>query len=1070
VDFCGAPNYVESSSNHHHNGDQFMAKTIVLKRGRHIRYGFTMLALWYCSSIPSVAADVAPVTIDASQGLKYAEDKFGNRLLDFSQCGYAGADRPIPDVPATVLLEPADGDDGSRIQAAIDSIATRPLKANGFRGAVQLARGHFEVAGQLRISHSGIVLRGSGAGDGGTTIVATGLDRRPLFRIEGVDDRRISANRKHQAVDAIVPLGATKLRLDSVTNLKAGDQILVTRPSSTEWIKATGMDAFGVGWKAGTRDIRWDRKIQQLEGDILTLDAPITTAVEKQFGGATIETYEWPGRIENVGVEDLRLQSAYYSGNPNDEEHAWFGITMHNVQNAWSRRIEFRHFAGGAIALWENSKGVTIQDCVSLEPISEVAGYRRHTFFTQGQLTLFLRCWSEHGKHDFATGHCAPGPNAFVNCYAADALGDSGPLESWGSGVLYDNVRINGAGLNLENRWISPPGAGWSAANCVLWQCQAATIHVFRPPTANNWAVGVWGGCSGNGTFAGRSDYVQPMSLYQAQLSARRGRDVAEDIGQGLIEPIGSTNPTLAEAARFVSQSQHAPPQLIDIIRKNFNRQVGTKERAATSSTPTIDTPAESPAARAAGTMTVKNGWLCIDGALKIGRMMQQSFWRGTVRPEEASDYSPSLTRFVPGRVGNGFTDNLEQVADQMQADGVATYDHHYGLWYDRRRDEHTMVQQANSDVAPPFLEQPIARTGPGTSWNGLNKYDLTKFNPWYWHRLHDFARMCDERNLVLMHENYFQHNILEAGAHWADCPWRPANNVNDTGLPEPPPYIGDKRIFMAPLFYDVSDQRRRALHRGYIRQCLDNFADCTNVIQLTSGEFSGPLEFTQFWIDTIVEWQKENNCEVVVGLSAPKNVQDAILADPVRSSAVDLIDIRYWAYTEDDGLYAPEGGKNLSPRQHLRQTKLKPGGFPAIVKAVREYRERFPNKAVTYYANLNCPSSHDGWAVLMGGGSLPNVTLPDKLARVVPGLKPRDGIVNGEGQWCLADSGRNILVYTQFIGKDMELTTPQKSNWHVNWIDTGTGKIESGVEVAAAPRITLRVKTNVAWLERADN
>ena len=213
---------------------------------------------------------------------------------------------------------------------------------------------------------------------------------------------------------------------------------------------------------------------------------------------------------------------------PHDEEHAWFGVTMQNVQNAWVRRVEFRHFAGGAVSLWENTKWVTVEDCISLEPVSEVGGYRRHTFFTQGQLTLFLRCWSEHGRHDFAVGHCAAGPNAFVNCYAAEALGDSGPIESWASGVLYDNVRIDGAGLNLENRWIDPPGAGWSAANCVLWQCQAATMRVFRPPTANNWAIGVWGGFAGDGTFAGRSDFVRPMSLYQAQLrervADRRGR------------------------------------------------------------------------------------------------------------------------------------------------------------------------------------------------------------------------------------------------------------------------------------------------------------------------------------------------------------------------------------------------------------------------------------------------------------------------------------------------------------------------------------------------------------------
>jgi hypothetical protein len=312
-----------------------------------------------------------------------------------------------------------------------------------------------------------------------------------------------------------------------------------------------------------------------------------------------------------------------------------------------------------------------------------------------------------------------------------------------------------------------------------------------------------------------------------------------------------------------------------------------------------------------------------------------------------------------------------------MVADGVAVFDHHYGLWYDRRRDDHTMGRQADGAVAPPFYEQPFARTGDparGTAWDGLSKYDLTRFSPWYWNRLHDFARLCDERGLVLLHQHYFQHNILEAGAHWADSPWRPANNVNDTGLPEPPPYIGDKRIFMAHNFYDVSNPKLRELHRGYVRHCLDALADRSNVIHATSAEYSGPLEFTQFWIDTIIEWQREHRRDVLVALSAPKDVQDAILADPVRGPHIDVIDIRYWSYTADGGLYAPRGGQNLAPRQHLRQTRQKPGGAAAITKAVREYRERFPDKAVIYNADENCPSVHDGRAVLEAGGSLADV------------------------------------------------------------------------------------------------
>ena len=113
-------------------------------------------------------------------------------------------------------------------------------------------------------------------------------------------------------------------------------------------------------------------------------------------------------------------------------------------------------------------------------------------------------------------------------------------------------------------------------------------------------------------------------------------------------------------------------------------------------------------------------------------------------------------------------------------------------------------------------------------------------------------------KDLVLVHQNYFQHNIIEAGAHYADFPWRPANNINNTGFPEPLPYAGDKRIFMAEQFYDVPILFAGRLHKAYIRQCLDNFKDNNGVIQLIGEEFTGPLHFVQFWLDVIKEWEKE--------------------------------------------------------------------------------------------------------------------------------------------------------------------------------------------------------------------
>ena len=47
-------------------------------------------------------------------------------------------------------------------------------------------------------------------------------------------------------------------------------------------------------------------------------------------------------------------------------------ITMENIQDAWVRRIEFSHFAGSAVAVYETASRVTVEDCISLSPVSEI--------------------------------------------------------------------------------------------------------------------------------------------------------------------------------------------------------------------------------------------------------------------------------------------------------------------------------------------------------------------------------------------------------------------------------------------------------------------------------------------------------------------------------------------------------------------------------------------------------------------------------------------------------------------------------------------------------------------------
>ncbi len=91
--------------------------------------------------------------------------------------------------------------------------------------------------------------------------------------------------------------------------------------------------------------------------------------------------------------------------------------------------------------------------------------------------------------------------------------------------------------------------------------------------------------------------------------------------------------------------------------------------------------------------------------------------------------------------------------------------------------------RRRDGDVWDLSNEQPFGRSGQGTAWEGLSKYDLKRPNAWYWSRLKEFAEKGNKDGLLLFHENYFQHNKLEAGAHWVDSPWRSSNNINQTRI-----------------------------------------------------------------------------------------------------------------------------------------------------------------------------------------------------------------------------------------------------------------------------------------------
>jgi hypothetical protein len=440
--------------------------------------------------------------------LIYVPDAEGDRIPDFSMVGYGAGKRDIPgDIPVVIHIDPIAGDNTQHIQNAINLAATRPLQANGFRGVVELGPGKFDVNGQLSITASGVVLRGAGGGDSlasNTHIVAqnrTGtVGSTPVINIQG-SSSGISRGPQIQIIDKVVPVGAQSFRVASTAGMTVGSMVEVFRPSTQAWIEELGMhlippDDMGNprNWSAGDRNLDWQRTITRIEGNRIFIDAPITTALDQEWGGGTVRTYNAPNVIRNVGVENLRGQSLDAREEANESRTPTF-IRFSRVVDGFARDLQTRHFTYASVFTSEADGGrhITVDNVHSRLPAGEVTGGRRYTFAMDGQYSLVQNSSADSGRHDFVTGSDVVGPIVFANSTTTTTRSDSGPHHRWGNGLLFDKLDINGNAINVQNRWTSGSGHGWAGANVVVWNSEANSFIMHAPPTANGWIVGSTG-------------------------------------------------------------------------------------------------------------------------------------------------------------------------------------------------------------------------------------------------------------------------------------------------------------------------------------------------------------------------------------------------------------------------------------------------------------------------------------------------------------------------------------------------------------------------------------------------
>jgi hypothetical protein len=952
--------------------------------------------------------------------------------IDFSFAGY-GAGAPLPDVPAVLSVRPSGADDTALLQGAIDRVGGMPQRPDGFRGAVLLAPGRYRIQGSLHLRDNGVVLRGVNRDT--TVLVAEGLDRRSLLTLGGSADPELTAPR---SVDADAPAGSRSLSVASIDGLSVGDRIVVRRPSVREWIGAIAMSnlpgtfaAQRLDWQPGSHDLIWDRRITAIDAGkhTIELDAPITTALETRYGGGTIARISGREPVTHVGVEDLTLESSFNAAQPKDEDHAWIAVQMDHVEDAWARRITARHFVSSAVRVNWRGRRITVEDCRSEAPVAEIAGYRRQGFLIDGQQVFVHRCWSEEGMNDFASGLLAAGPNVFLDCDAIHSLGASGSFEGWASGVLYERVHVPAARLALVLDMTRAQGGGWTAANSVAWNSTARSVDALGPPGAPNYVVNA------------------PQPLYESELQARTGAKLSP--------PGKAPTASMRGLAEFKPSDVTVPPV----------------------------PPAEM------HTVSIVNGRFVRDGKAMWGASQGEAWWRGDTSPLTAAVSTGSaVSRFMPGVTAPGETEDLADMASRLANRGIVTIQVTPGLWYEHRRDSHNVERRDDGNVWAPFYEMPWARSGQGIAWDGLSRFDVSRYNPWYFQRHKEFATQAAAKGFVVIYELYNTHDVLEIQPHYIDFPWRPANNINDTGLQEPPPFEPHNTNNIGNQFFSASYGPLRELHRAYMLHTFDELADQPNVIFSMAYQYAGPLAFEQFFQDVAAEWSAKHGKPIRIALITGKNTTDAILADPVRSKQVAVVDMRYWEYQPDGKLWAPDAGQNLAFRKIIQTqfpgySDTPPGTTPEMMyRQTREYRDKYPGIALMPMEEGAGPipllmGGAASQSALIGGrppvppppvGQEPALSRPGALigrpdtanldrimeefvrtylASDLMKMSPQDGWTEAPEQtWTLAGGPTDPVLIYSLLGTSVTLTKPLPAgHYQAMWFDPRTGKTQPG-------------------------
>jgi hypothetical protein len=293
-------------------------------------------------------------------------------------------------------------------------------------------------------------------------------------------------------------------------------------------------------WISAGTVLLTDRKISQISGNQIGLDAPLTDSFDTNYLGTpagTMSHYTWSGRISQVGLENLKIVAPPVTT-------GYTAVNMDSLMDSWVRNVAIQDGVN-CFNVSDGAKQITIDSVTIAHTVISTASAAPADFACTGTEVLFNKCQAlGTGSWPFVTRSTSTGPIVLMNFFTTQDRGVA-PHERWTTGILADNGQFPNSGssgdkqgIAYANRGTDGSGHGWTTGWSVGWNCIAPFFLVSAAPGTESWNIGGLGSKSSSadpdGIFEALGNIVTPHSLYLAQLEERLGGAAVENAGYAL--------------------------------------------------------------------------------------------------------------------------------------------------------------------------------------------------------------------------------------------------------------------------------------------------------------------------------------------------------------------------------------------------------------------------------------------------------------------------------------------------------------------------------------------------------